>query len=102
MTNQAFFFNRPRVLTDLLVPHTIEDEKAFLIARRIDLRPIDYENFVSDLRVERDYIENYAKLCTQQNNIFQCLLISECGNSDGILVVPDENGTVRSAAFFED
>ncbi len=101
-TKQAYFINKPRILTDLISPHFTSDERAFEIAKRIDLRPIDYENFVTDLRVEREYIENSAHISEKQSDVFNCLFISKSGNNDGVLVVPDKNGFVESAAFFEE
>ena len=102
MKRQAFFVNKPRVLTDLMIPHHPDDERDFLISKRIELLPIDYENFVTDLRVNRDYIENSSNSCDKQNEIFNCLLISEIGGTDGVLVIPSENGFIKKAAFLEE
>lgn len=104
---QAFFINKPRVLTDLMSPHFLDDEEEFLISQRIELRPIDYENFITDFLVERDYIENAANLDYEQNEQYEdqnyvskCLLISKTGNTDGVLVIPNKNGHIKRAAYF--
>jgi len=99
---QAFFIKNPRVLTDLIGPHLLDDERAFSISKRIELRPIDYENFITDLRVEREYIENAANLNNEQSDAFKCVLISRSGNTDGVLVVPDKRGFVEFAAYLEE
>lgn len=107
-TRQAFFINKPRAITDLMSPHFLDDEEEFFISQRIELRPIDYENFITDFLVERDYIESAAYLDDEQNDkrfeeqnyVPKCLLISKTGNSDGVLVIPNKNGYIKRAAYF--
>jgi len=83
-------------------PHLMDDERTFEISKRIELLPIDYENFVTDMCVERDYIENAANQSDKQSDVFNCLLISKSGNTDGVLVVPGKNGFIGRAAFFKE
>jgi len=101
-TKQAFFINKPRVLTDLMSPHFLDDEKEYEILKRIELHPIDYENFVTDFLVERDYIEDAANLDDKKNDVFKCLLISKTGNTDGVLVIPQKNGFIERAAYLSE
>lgn len=105
-TRQAFFINKPRAITDLMSPHFLDDEEEFLISQRIELRPIDYENFITDFLVERDYIESAANQDDEQNEeqnyVSKCLLISKTGNTDGILVIPQKNGYIERAAYLSE
>ena len=109
-TRQAFFINKPRAITDLMSPHFLDDEEEFFISQRIELRPIDYENFITDFLVERDYIESAANLddeqkeeqYEEQNYVSKCLLISKAGNTDGVLVIPQKNGFIERAAYLSE
>lgn len=100
--NRAFFVRRPRVLSDLFTPHLIEYRSPYSVKKRINLRSIDYENLITDMLVEREYIEESAELCANSSEIIDCLLISQIDCTDGILIVPGKNGHVRSAAFLEE
>ena len=37
---KAFFVRKSRIVSDLMIPHDINSERAFLVAKRIELRPI--------------------------------------------------------------
>lgn len=100
-TNKAFFISRPRNLTDLKTPHQVELEKSFSISKRLNLTRTDYENFASDLLVERNYIANYAGMCKNDNDELECIFISQPNDFEGVLVVPDENGFIEKAAFYK-
>lgn len=100
--NIAFFTERPRRYLDLFLPHFLSKEQEFIIAKRIYLSDIDYENFISDMLVEREYIENAAVCTAGSDGAYRCIFIGTRTSSRGVLVVPDSEGRVIKAAFFED
>ena len=53
----AYFVERPRRIEDLMVPHPIEKERPFRIVTEIQLPAIDYENFITDMLADRQFIE---------------------------------------------
>lgn len=62
----AWFVNNPRVVTALLKPHRLEEERAFTIVYIVRLSEMDYENFCTDMLVDRSYIEEHANLCFEE------------------------------------
>lgn len=93
----AYFVNNPRTSKDLLVPHLIEREQKYEIVKTITLPKIDYENFTTDMRADRWFLEENDHLCSRVPTI-RCMLIKQRGKDGGILVVP--NGAwVNTAAF---
>ena len=60
MRGSAYFVKKPSRLCDLLKPHRVEDEVSYEVVRTILLPQIDYENFATDLTVDREFIEQYA------------------------------------------
>ena len=113
LTGYAYFVSRPRVFADLFRPHLIEEERPYRIVKTVTLPAIDYENFITDLLVDRPFIEAFLPLCTAPGD---CLLIRPCfplgGKSpvrtlgdrglvpDGILVIPGDGSFVASAAYY--
>ena len=78
----------------------ISQRHPYVIAKAIRLDRLGYENFISDFTVERDFLEQHAKLCkTDKKGVWHCLLVLERGHSDGVLVMPDEEGFVKYAAY---
>ncbi|MBQ9412252.1 MAG: hypothetical protein IJU29_04030 [Oscillospiraceae bacterium] len=78
-----------------VLPHQIMD--------RIVLEGLEYENFIMDMRVERQFIEDCAPLCASGNRQNGCLLIQQGGQkADGILVIPENGGCVKYAAEYHD
>ena len=100
MKGTAYFVKKPSRLSDLLKLHRIEEEKSYEIVRIIQLPQIDYENFAADLTVDREYIEQYAYLCVNQNGVWHCLLIQQENANTGIIVIPENNCWVDYAAFY--
>lgn len=98
---QAVFINRPRVLSDLMIYSTHLEEKPYTVVKRIFLNQIDFENLTSDLLVERDYIDYYSNLCSNQPENNKCLLITPWYDNTGLLVIPGDNGHIKQAAYFE-
>ena len=77
MKGTAFFVKKPSRLSNLLRPHKLEDETQYEVVKTIRLPQIDYENFASDLTVDRVYIEQNAHLCGVRNFVWKCLLIQQ-------------------------
>ena len=90
MTGQAFFVDRPRVLADLTDNHNLSQAHRYEIAAKITLDAENYENFICDMLVERQFIEDNAALC-EDGEIKKCLFVYMRGGHSGILVVPDPN-----------
>ena len=68
------------------------------IVMRISLDVIDYVRFTSNMSVRRWYIDAYGGLCSS-GDPFKCILVYPEGyETEGILIVPDENCVVAYAA----
>lgn len=100
--NRAYFVQYPRTYEDLLELHILDHEQPYEITCTVELGPIDYENFIFGLDADRQYIENYAHLCSD-GAIKKCLLIRKRMKQEGILVVPEPKNPsfVLYAAYFK-
>lgn len=85
----AFFVKQPRRIDDLLCPHPIEQEREYEAVKTIQLSQIDYENFVTDMVADRQFLEDYANLCSKDGLVVRCLLVKS-RTTGGVLVVPAE------------
>lgn len=94
----AYFVRTPRRITDLQVLHAIDRESPYEIVKEIVLSQIDYENFITDLTVDRDFLENNACLC-ENGDIKKCLYIHGQNSGTGILVIPKDLCWVSWAAI---
>ena len=84
----AYFVRLPFRLEDLKRPHSLSDEKPYIVEKTIILAAIDYENFVTDLCVDRGFIENNTKLCrVDENGVWHCILVRQRSRADGVLVM---------------
>ncbi len=97
-TGYAYFVEKPRVVEDLVRPHPIEQERAFEIAKVIQLGAIDFENFTTDMIADRQFIEENAERCAR-GKVWKCLLVKRRGRSGGVLVMPEEGCYVGYAAY---
>ena len=97
-TGSAFFVPFPRVLSDLKQPHLLEAEQPYEIVQTIILGKMDYDNFCTDMKVDRQFIEDYSELCGT-GPIWKCLFVHQRDKSDGILVVPTDGCYVKFAAY---
>ena len=88
----------PRVWEELLRPHLLEQERPFEIVKTIPLECIDYENFITDMLVARDYLENPDEQSFRSQK-WQCFFVHQRGRADGVLVMPDRDGFVEWAAW---
>ena len=100
-TGYAYFVTRPRVFADLFRPHLIEEERPYHIVKTVTLPSIDYDNFITDMLVDRRYIEENYRLCSSSGSVIQCLLIKQRGKKGGILVAPIRSW-VATAALYPD
>jgi hypothetical protein len=98
---KACFVKRPRVIGDLMSPYLIVKERQFQIVKTIKLTRIDYENFISDMLADRQFIEDHAELCGKEKT-WKCLLIQQYGRMDGVLVIPMEKRYVGWAAYYHE
>jgi hypothetical protein len=59
------FIRHPRTINDLMQPRLHKHEQEYQIVKTIELGKIDYENFITDMLVDRQFIEDSAALCSQ-------------------------------------
>lgn len=59
----AYFVKHPRTIYDLQKPHLLNQERPYQIVSRVTLAAIDYENFITDMVADRQYIEDASPLC---------------------------------------
>jgi len=95
----AYFVERPRRIEDLMVPHLIEQERPYRIVTEIQLPAIDYENFITDMLADRQFIEDHGRRC-KKGKVWACLLVRRRGQPDGVLVMPEDGCFVGGAAYF--
>ena len=98
----AYFVDKPRTIDDLMQPHRVEAEQSFHITKTIQLSGIDYTNFITDMLVDRRYIEENYRLCSSSGSVIQCLLIKQRGKKGGILVVPIRSWVATAALYPDD
>ena len=98
-TGYAYFVESPRISEDLKVPHPIEQETQYEIVKTAKLAKIDYENFITDMIADRQFIEANASLCSQ-GGPWRCILVQQRGRTDGVLVVPVDGCYVGWAAYY--
>ena len=84
----AYFVYEPRTNADLLQPHDIRLERPFQIAATVTLSAMDYENFITDMLADRAFLEEHTEDCSE-GEVWQCILVRQRNQKDGILVVPD-------------
>ena len=94
----AYFVESPRTLQDLMRPHLPEQEQLCEAVKDVTLSLTDYENFITDLTVDRAFLEGVP--ATDENSgPWKCAFVHAKGSTDGILAVPKEGRFVRCAAF---
>jgi hypothetical protein len=103
LTKRAYFVKYPSRIEHLLKLHLLTDERPFFIVGRVLLPRIDYENFITDMTVERQFLEKWAPLCRgQSGGALPCVLVRQRGRRGGVLVAPDREGFVIWAAYVRD
>lgn len=94
----AYFVENPRILEDLIVPHPVEMERQFMVVKTVRLTKIDYENFITDMIADRQFIEENAALCSK-GTVWNCIFVQQRGREDGVLVLPIDQSFVGWAAY---
>ena len=97
----AYFVRNPRRIEDLQALHLVEKERPFEIVKRVKLAKIDYENFITDMLADRQFIEDHAALCFK-GKTWRCILVQQRGRTDGVLVMPEGCCYVGWAAYYSE
>lgn len=99
---RAYFVRYPRTVDDLRQIHLAKLEQPYEIAYTVEVSGIEYENFIYDMGVDRQFIENHADLCLD-GVVKKCLLVRRKGKKSGILVVPVQQNPsfVLWAAYYQ-
>ena len=98
ISGKAYFVSDPRRIEDLTVLHLVEKERPFEVVKIVKLAKIDYENFITDMVADRQFIEDHAALCSK-GEVWRCILVQQCGHTDGVLVMPEDYCYVGWAAY---
>ena len=85
----AFFIERPRRIDELICPQN-QERQEYEVVKTIRLAKIDYDNFVTDMAADRQFLEDNAALCGFRGNVVRCLRVIGRGNGMRILVVPEK------------
>ena len=86
--DRAYFVSYPRRIDDLRKPHLTDQEQQYEVAKTVTLPAIDFENFITDMAADRQFIEDNAALCSKDEPM-KCLLVKQRGKNGGVLVIPD-------------
>lgn len=91
----ATFVKHPRTIGDLI--HPISEEHRYKIAEVVVLQAIDYENFITDMLVDRPFLNSNLFSCVDSDTWY-CIFVTQCGAEDGVLVLPEDDH-VEYAAY---
>ena len=80
-TGHAFFVDFPRTIEDLKKPHDIRLEQEYEVVKTIKLGSMDYENFITDMVADRQFIEDNYTLCSV-GKVWKCLLVQARGKKE--------------------
>ncbi len=95
----ANFIKNPSTINDLLHICLTKQLKKYSISKSIEIPQIDYDNFITDLCVDREYIEKNKSLCYIKNLTYHCLYIHPTNSNVGILVMCDNKNYPKFAAI---
>ena len=98
---RTLFVERPRTVEDLSGPHKTGQEQPYEIVRTVELSGIDYENFITDMKADRQFLEDAAPLCAREER-WKCLLVRRRGSAKGVLVIPARGRFVGWAALWSE
>ena len=101
ISGKAYFVSDPRRIEDLTVLHLAEKERPFAVVKTVKLAKIDYENFITDMLADRQFIEDHAALCSK-DEVWRCILVQQRGHADGVLVMPEDGCFVGWAAYYRE
>lgn len=98
MKNQAVFIWRPRTEEEMKTTSAMGALLEYEIVKTVRLGRMDYENFATDMLVDREFLEEAAGIAgTSPDQPARCVLVCRRNSKTGILVIP--NGAyVRLAA----
>lgn len=91
----APFVKHPRTIGDLL--HFGAEKRRFKIAEVVVLQAIDYENFITDMLVDRPFLNSNLFGCID-GDTWYCVFVTQSGSKDVVLVLP-EGDHVEYAAY---
>lgn len=97
-TGHGYFIRHPRTIEDLKVLHLTDAERPYRVVAEVVLSAMDYENFVTDMMVDRQFIEDRGQAC-RRGDIWDCLFVHRRGREDGVLVIPEDGCFVGWAAY---
>ena len=97
----ACFVEYPRKIEDLTELYPNGPEQRYEIVKIVKLSKIDYENFITDMIADREFIRAHSSLC-EIGETWNCLLVQQRGHSDGVLVIPFDGCHVGWAAYYPD
>lgn len=98
---QAKFYPCPRTAEEMKKPYDLTQTVDFEIVKRIELSNIDFENFATDMLVERVFLEENASICSSAVKPLKVLQVITAGKANSILVVPDAEGFVKYASLWD-
>jgi len=76
------------------------DRKPYIIKARIILKKIDYENFIADMTVSRQFIEdNLPLMYIGEDGVWRCILVQRRGRKGGVLVMSEGKEYPKWAAY---
>ncbi len=78
--------------------HLTDAERPYRVVAEVVLSAMDYENFVTDMMVDRQFIEDFGQAC-RRGDIWDCLFVHRRGRADGVLVIPEDGCFVGWAAY---
>ena len=96
MKERAYFFFEPRGIDDLTPSNPKGKWMEYRIVKTICLNRIDYENFITDLLADRQFIEDNIGLCQEKGD---CLRVTDRQRSNELLIIPWHSCFVRYAAI---
>ena len=97
----AKFVPCPRSIHDLMDQGEPGVLHPYRVVTTIELGAVDYKNFITDMLVERQFLESAAWLC-YAGEIMWCIKVSQKGCSDSVLVVPRKNCFIGWAAYISE
>lgn len=102
MNGHAFFIGKASRIEKLKVLHLLKQEVPFFVEKRITLPKEEYENFINDLGVERQFIDDHKELCrVDQKGVWHSIFIRRRGRTDGVLVMSRGTDRPLYTAYFD-
>ncbi len=96
----AFFVEYPYRIEDLMCPHLLDRCKPYIVEQDVSIGKLDYENFITDLCVDRWFVEKYMHLChIDGSGVWHCILVRQKGAPDGVLVMSEGMVFPKWAAY---